>query len=207
MSDDGSYVFFDTADALVPQDSNGTLDVYEWEVQGTGGCESPQGYVHLISSGEDPAPSFFLGVSVDGSNVFFGTHARLVPQDTDTNGDLYDARICEAESPCIGPPVGETAQCEGDACQNPPSAPIDSTPASLTFSGAGNLAPEVKPPAKLTNAQKLAKALKVCKRDHSKQKRAGCELQARKRYGPKKKPLSSKLHGKPKRSSRGKGRE
>ena len=30
MSDNGEYVFFDTADALVPQDTNGTLDVYEW---------------------------------------------------------------------------------------------------------------------------------------------------------------------------------
>jgi hypothetical protein len=31
MSGDGEYVFFDTDDALVPQDTNGTQDVYEWE--------------------------------------------------------------------------------------------------------------------------------------------------------------------------------
>jgi hypothetical protein len=41
MSDDGSYVFFDTDDALVPQDTNGTQDVYEWE----------DGHVYLISGG------------------------------------------------------------------------------------------------------------------------------------------------------------
>ena len=37
----------------------------------------------------------------------------------------------------------------------------------------------------LTRAQKLAKALKQCKKDESKSKRAKCEKQARKRYGTK----------------------
>jgi hypothetical protein len=39
----------------------------------------------------------------------------------------------------------------------------------------------------LTRAQKLAKALKACKKDKSKSKRAKCESQAHKRYGPAKK--------------------
>ncbi len=38
----------------------------------------------------------------------------------------------------------------------------------------------------LTKAQKLAKALKVCKKEHKKQ-RASCEKQAKKKYGPAKK--------------------
>jgi hypothetical protein len=135
ISSDGSYVFFDTADALVPQDTNGTLDVYEWH----------DGAISLISSGHDSAPSFFLDSSPDGRDVFFGTHARLVSQDKDTQGDVYDARICASGDPCISPPPGETAQCEGDACQNPPPAPIDATPTSSTFSGAGNLASELNP--------------------------------------------------------------
>ena len=129
MSDDGSYAFFDTADPLVPQDGNGKLDVYEWH----------EGKVSLISSGQDSANSFFLGASPDGSNVFFGTHARLVPQDTDSSGDVYDARICTESDPCIAPPAGETAQCEGGTCQNPPVEPIDQTPTSLAFAGAGDL--------------------------------------------------------------------
>ena len=183
ISDDGSYVFFDTVDALVPKDTNSTLDVYEWH----------EGTVSLISSGHDSAPSFFLGSSPDGSNVFFGTHARLVPQDTDTLGDLYDARICTASEPCVKPPPGETAQCEGDACQNPPPAPIDPTPSSLTFSGAGNLLSELAPPAAAVKksaaqikAEKLANALKACKKKPNK-KRAACEKQARKKYAPAKK--------------------
>jgi hypothetical protein len=153
MSDDGSYVFFDTADALAPQDGNGTLDVYEWH----------EGRVSLISSGTDAAPSFFLGTSASGHDVFFGTHAKLVPQDIDSAGDLYDARICTASEPCIAPSAGETAQCEGDACQTPAPSPIDSTPGSLTFSGLGNVVGEVvKPQKKVVKPKKKAKPVK-CK--------------------------------------------
>jgi len=38
--------------------------------------------------------------------------------------------------------------------------------------------------AALTRAQKLAKALKACKRDKNKGKRSSCEKAARKSYGP-----------------------
>ena len=180
MSDDGSYVFFDTADALVPQATNGTLDVYEWH----------EGVISLISSGSDATPSYFLGASADGSNVFFGTHAQLVPSDLDTAGNIYDARICTESDPCIKPPAGETAQCEGDACQSVPPEPIDATPASLTFSGPGDLADEVAPRAAVKakaksavqiRAEKLARALKACRRK-AKRKRVVCEAQARDKY-------------------------
>jgi hypothetical protein len=166
MSDDGSYVFFDTADALVPQDENHTLDVYEWH----------NGRVSLVSSGKDKAPSFFLGqsaaeiggVHVEAANVFFGTHASLVPQDTGDSGDVYDARICAEADPCIKPPAGETAQCEGDACQNPPPAPIDATPGSLTFSGAGNLLLQALPSTKTVTPKKTIRCSKGRKLSHGK---------------------------------------
>jgi hypothetical protein len=178
ISDDGAYAFFATADALVPQDANGTQDVYEWH----------DGQISLISSGQDSYPSFFLGASADGSNVFFGTHANLIPsQNTESQGNLYDARICTEADPCIPPPPGETAQCEGGACQSVPPAPIDATPTSLTFSGAGDLAGRPAPSKHRTAAEvragALAKALKACKRK-PKSKRAACERLARKRYAP-----------------------
>ena len=134
--------------------------------------------------------SFFLGASPDGANVFFGTHARLVPQDTDTNGDVYDARICTEADPCIKPPSGGTGLCEGDACQNPSPAPIDATPVTAAISAEGDLAGEVKPKVKPktkgepTNAQKLAKALKAC-RKKAKGQRKKCGSQVRRRYGKK----------------------
>jgi hypothetical protein len=189
MSDDGSYVFFDSPDPLVSGDTNNALDVYEWEASGRGSCALPSGCVHLISSGTDPAGSYFLGASPDGSNVFFGTHARLVPQDIDTYGDLYDARICEPQvgNPCIKAAVAEPAQCEGASCHSVAPAPIDATPGSLTYSGPGN-APATAPPVitskprQPTKARRLASALRACRRKHGGARRR-CEASARRLYG------------------------
>ena len=140
----GSYVFFDSAESLVPQATNGKVDVYEWEADGTGSCTEVKGCVRLIGSGQDSISSFFLGSSENGSNLFIGTHAQLVSRDTDTEGDLYDARRGggEALRPISVP-------CEGDACSNPPLPPLFQTPASVTFSGAGNLSSE-PPPSPVT---------------------------------------------------------
>ena len=62
LSEDGDRVFFNSFDALVPQDSNGAQDVYEWEAPGSGDCttssaaysSSNQGCVSLVSSGFQP---------------------------------------------------------------------------------------------------------------------------------------------------------
>jgi hypothetical protein len=200
MSDDGEHVFFDSADPLVRQARNGTLDVYEWQASGVGGCVPAGGCVRLLSSPSDPSPSYFLGSSpyytpagrkVEDGNVFIGTHAQLVAQDTNPFGDIYDVRICDPESPCIQPAVGETLQCEGGSCQRPPAAPNDATPASLAFSGAGNL-PALSPPAHRKTAvelraEHLRRALKRCRADRSKKKRKGCEASAQKKYGAVKK--------------------
>jgi hypothetical protein len=170
MSDNGAYVFFDTPTALLPQDSNGTLDVYEWH----------EGHIALISSGQDLAPSFFLGADSTGTNAFIGTHARLVvPQDADTAGDVYDARICTPADPCIKPPPAGTGRCEGDACQTPPPAPIDAPAISLSFSGAGNLAPAAapthsKPKRKRCPKGKVRRKGRCVKQSHKKRgERAG----------------------------------
>jgi hypothetical protein len=128
IAEDGE-VFFNTTSSLVPQDTNGALDVYEWH----------EGAVSLVSSGQDPLPSFFLGASSNGANVFFGTHSRLVPADTSGGGNVYDARVCTALEPCIAPAPEQEGLCEGDACSHPAAAPSDATPASATFSGAGDL--------------------------------------------------------------------
>lgn len=156
LSDDGSYAFFDTADPLVPQDDNGVRDVYEWH----------EGRVSLISSGHDPFPSYYLSSSPDGANVFFGTHARLVPQDTDTAGDVYDARICTPSDPCLKPPPGDTAQCEGDACQIAPPLPPAQVPATLTTASSGNLAAPA--PVRPITKKKLIKCKKGRRLSHGK---------------------------------------
>ncbi len=174
VSDQGQ-VFFETTDALLPRDVNGHNNVYEYK----------DGSVHLLSTGTSEAGSHFLDATPNGSDVFISTVQRLLPRDSDSLYDYYDVREGGgfAEPPASAPP------CEGEACRNAGSAPPGvSTPGSLAFSGPGNLpAPVVKKPVvkSLTNAQKLARALKACMRKPKRQ-RARCQAQARKRYGPKK---------------------
>jgi hypothetical protein len=202
MSDDGSYVFFDSLKPLALQARNGVTDVYEWHED----LATHNRTLSLIGSGSDSAPTYFLGYSpyytpsgrkVEGGNVFIGTHARLSPLDTNSLGDIYDARVCEPESPCIKPPAAETKQCLGSECQTPPPAPVDQTPSSQTFSGAGNLAPAPPPPPKRETAaqiraKKLAAALKVCRKKRNRHNREVCERTARKKYGPAKKASRAK---------------
>ena len=136
ISENGQYVFFDTQESLLPADTNGKVDVYEWHEDPV----SRKGAVSLITTGQDTSDSFFLDSSPDGKNVFFGTHSRLVPADQDNQGNLYDARI-EGGFPA---PLG-AGPCEGDACQNPSPAPVYQTPTSLSFSGAGDVSNETAP--------------------------------------------------------------
>jgi hypothetical protein len=143
---DQGRLYFDSQDSLSPFDTNeGKEDVYEWEPQGVGSCESELvggGCVSLISAGREPVDSNLLGVDETGKNVFFTTRDQLVLKDRDDLLDLYDAREgggIAAESEVA------RGECQGEACQPPVSAPNDPTPASSNFEGAGNV---VEKPAK-----------------------------------------------------------
>jgi hypothetical protein len=150
---DGGRLFFNTVNALVPKDSNGTQDIYQYESpQGEGAppgdacaTSSPTyspisgGCVDLVSSGTSKEESAFLDASESGRDVFFLTSAQLSRRDNDTAPDVYDARVAGGEPEPLEPPI-----CEGDACQLPAVPPLDPTPGSLTFQGAGNLR-EAKP--------------------------------------------------------------
>jgi hypothetical protein len=188
--------FFNSPDALVPQDTNNVMDVYEFEPPGVGDCTTSSktysptsgGCVSLISSGSSKEESAFLDASESGDEVFFLTASRLLGSDVDGAFDVYDAHVCSSSSPCPPPPPPPTPACEGDSCQHPSPPPSDQTPGSLTYKGPEN-PPSPAPPAKPkppTQKQLLAKALKACKKKHSKHRRVACERQAHKRYGAKK---------------------
>jgi len=209
LSDSGR-LFFNSDDALVPQDVNGTEDVYEYEPTGIGDCTASQltfnsrsgGCVGLISSGTSAEESVFMDASESGGDVFFLTAARLSGQDVDAALDVYDAHECTSAVPCFPTPAVQPPPCStGDSCKGTPSPQpaIFGAPASATFAGAGNA---VQPVSKakvttkqksLTRAQKLAKALKACERK-PKRKRAACVVQARRRYGarPQKRSVGKK---------------
>lgn len=153
MSDDGRRVFFMSPIALTPgalnsvhigSEANGSpayaQNVYEYD----------EGNVYLISDGRDTSAepnelceSFsavcLIGTDATGTNVFFSTVDQLLPQDTDTQLDVYDARICSADDPCLIAPSPSLPPCLGEACHGTPAAapPVPSAP-TATFDGRGS---------------------------------------------------------------------
>jgi hypothetical protein len=182
VSEDGSFVVFQSRASLTPQAAAGINNVYEYH----------DGAVSLISDGQDHnqgqggAPSTRLvGVDSSGRDVFFATADRLVPQAGDTQEDMYDARIDGG----FLPPAGREV-CEGAGCRGPlaPVPTFGMTGSVGQLAGERTATPPPPPSAvrkarPLTAAQKLVGALTLCRSKHGRGKRAACEREARKRYG------------------------
>jgi len=172
ISADGSRVFFDTREALVPQDSNGKMDAYEWERPGSGGCTESGGCLYLLSGGTSPDESYFADASESGDDVFIVTRARLVGADDNELFDVYDLRV-DGYTP-VTPPA-----CTGTGCQGVPgSPPIFATPSSVTFEGVGNFDVHAKEAVKPKVAKPKAKKSKRPK--HKKTKKSRSKKSARK---------------------------
>jgi NHL repeat len=138
LTDDGTRVFFESFEALVPRDTNATWDVYQWEEPGKGSCKEASetfsavtgGCVDLISSGQSPVKSTFLDADPTGDSIFFSTQSSLISADYGLN-DVYVARVGGGF-----PEPPPHVECEGEACQSPPPPPPTITPASESFRGA-----------------------------------------------------------------------
>jgi len=143
VSVDGNRVYFETSESLVPEDVDDINDIYEWqELAGEGSA------VNLISSGHSvdypqldflapPRPNLLLGVTPDGSDVFF------VTQDVFTLGAgvggvpaIYDARVGGGFPEPPPPP----APCLEEGCRLPatPQPPLGRA-ASAELQGSGNV--------------------------------------------------------------------
>jgi hypothetical protein len=201
MSNDGSYVFFQSPVALTPHALNDVVvgHVHEEHREKTEYAQNVyeyhEGHVYLISDGRDvgtprtpcenrigePASNVetfasaacLLGADATGHNVFFTTADQLVPQDTDTQVDIYDARICEPANgnPCIAPEPRQLPPCGGEACHGIPAAtPSLLTPGTASFNGEGNL---TSPPAAPKVTKKTVKCPKGKKLSHNKCVRNG----------------------------------
>jgi hypothetical protein len=175
LSEDGNRLFFEAADSLTPRDTNGAIDVYQWQAPGSGTCdesdpgysEQNQGCVDLISSGKSRLDSKFTDASPSGNDVFFNTLSGLQPQDYGLR-DVYDARVGGGLPPPPVPPPG----CEGDSCQSPAAAPNDPTPASASFRGAENPKKTSKPRCRKGRKQVRRGGKARCVKKSAKQKRA-----------------------------------
>lgn len=170
---DGGRLFFESQEALVPSDTNGQFDVYQYE----------NGQPSLISSGTSDTESTFLGASESGDDAFFGSNQQLVPQDTQPGlRVVYDARVNGGFPSVASPPECTTPEgCRGAAS---PQASLYGAPASQTFSGLGNLTPPVAAkPAVKTKPTK-------CKKGYTKNKKGRCVKKGKKKSKSKAKRAS-----------------
>jgi hypothetical protein len=145
-----------------------------------------------------PAPNASAGSgtseqqeTLDLSGLAPGTtyHYRLVAAATNSSGPVTETTITDGPDQTF-----TTLPTEAGAVTGNPFAPGASTSSPLpafgllsipTFPPPTETTTPTPTPKRLTKAQKLKRALKVCKKDRSKHKRMTCEKQASKRYASK----------------------
>ena len=162
LSAGGERLFFESQDPLVARDTNGRLDVYQWERAGKGSCtEADPGYspeaggcIELVSSGQSIRDSELLDASASGDDVFFTTLSSLYAADYGLV-DVYDARV-DGGFPA---PTEAAPGCEGESCQSAPPAPSSPTPASNSYKGPGDLREAASPFARCNRSARRAKRL------------------------------------------------
>jgi hypothetical protein len=189
-------LFFNSRDALVPQDTNDAWNVYEFEPVGVGSCTEDStgfsamsgGCVGLVSSGTSAEESAFLDASESGGDVFFLTSSKLVPQDSDNAIDIYDAHECTETAPCVPPTVAAPQCATTESCREAPQPQpaVFGAPPSATFSGQGDLVASgsnaIAKRKPVTRAQQLARALRGCRKEGNRKSRSACERRARRLY-------------------------
>jgi hypothetical protein len=88
-SSDGSIVFFETEEQLVPGDTDTKRDVYERSFDEDIGAYVTREVSLGPSGGNDAYPAQFEGTDALGDLVFFSTEERMVAADADRSIDVY----------------------------------------------------------------------------------------------------------------------
>lgn len=203
VAEDGAVVFSSEL-PLTSGAVQGRAVYYGPEAENEGGLEGyvenvyeyRGGQVYLISAADEATPVYvqdselstpLIGIDTSGRDVFFASTNSLVPQDGDTQESWYDAR----EDGGFPGPVA-VAGCSGEACEGagpvppPPSLPLLPSPGSenvvLPEDVTIHTATKKKTKAQ-QRAEKLARALKACKRLRARVSRRLCEAKARRQFG------------------------
>jgi hypothetical protein len=136
LSDDGSRVFFQTSDKLVPADVNG-----DQGCKRTGGgvttCEDVYEYVngapHLLSPGRETL-SYMVDASASGNDVFIATSYPLTADAEGDSAAVYDARV---DADTFRP---ASPSCQGEGCRGAGTSPGGAATAGTAgFKAAGRL--------------------------------------------------------------------
>jgi hypothetical protein len=151
LLDDGR-VFFTADGALAPATQTpGTLHAYEFVPAGVEGCVPlappegtepfEEGCVGLLDNGLSAFPTYLVGASEDGENVYITTPEKLDEGDGDTIRDLYDARV---DGGRYHPPVSPECEENGVDCQTEKGSELDKGKRASEHEGEGN--PPLGPP-------------------------------------------------------------
>jgi hypothetical protein len=127
------------------------------------------------------------GVTLGGGEYGFSVRATNREGGTEADGGTFEAPsgVLDPLSPVVSPRSGggpSMASSNGAQLAGTGSSSSSSFASAPGVQSAGLQVGKTIKPASLTSAQKLAKALKVCK-GKSKSRRAACERQARAKYG------------------------
>lgn len=168
LSADGSTVFFQSDDGLVPEDVDGLRDAYEWR----------NGELSLLTSGNNSQPELLFGATPDASSVFVRTPQVLVdPAQGQEPGvpAIYAARVNGG----FPPPEAATNDCTGETCQDDPTgSPAEDNLAS-TGAFPGNPDPEAKPSSCSRFDKKARKAKSKSRKLKQKAKRANSKKRSK----------------------------
>jgi hypothetical protein len=149
-------VFFTSPDALTPAALNDATDSLGQPVPNI--YEYRTGHVSLISDGHDTSTVHstvgvqLVGSDASGENVFFTTTDSLVAADTDTDQDIYDARVAGGIPTVASPP-----ECSGEGCRGgfgvtpalpSPQSTTPATEAQAPLSASAPALPKPKPKPK-----------------------------------------------------------
>lgn len=178
ISADGSRVFFDSTERLLPDDENAAMDVYEWDAGNSQAeCEAigaqaylarEGGCLSLITAGSGEGDAEFVDADESGRNLFVRSLSSFVPQDPGQI-DIYDVREGG------GFPSPEASRsCEGQACQAYPGVSTAPDTNSGT-AGPGNAHPRPHRCGKGRHRQKKKGKVRCVRRAkrHAHRKRRG----------------------------------
>lgn len=154
LLDDGR-AYFQTSDPLVARavrpagpkgEANPILDVYQWRPLGTRGCVEPtehaEGCVDVLDDGTSTFPTYLVGASLSGEDVYLTTHSQLALSDQDGSRDIYDVRVGGGTLAQASSPNCEATEA---GCQTGSTSGTSSPHGSEAAVAGGNL---VTPPSK-----------------------------------------------------------
>ncbi|HEX3609087.1 MAG TPA: hypothetical protein VHU14_05385 [Solirubrobacterales bacterium] len=121
VSSDGSKVFFSTSESLVAEDTDRAEDVYMRDLSNGTTTLVTQGNPSCAESlcGNGFADSIFVGVTPDGSKVFFVSEEQLAGGDSDSSFDVYVREIGAGATKLVS---RGAASCLASGCGNGPFA-------------------------------------------------------------------------------------